>query len=214
VQLLVCSSWAHALTTAALLVGRAAFRTCASKGFGTKQEKTTAPKADCPCRSGLPYEVRGCCTAKQWQKTQQPSPMHQPDHTTQPSCSEPCHLPLLPPLHHHHPSFITPQIPTPTPTPRAQTCCKPYVTGQAVAPTIEATVRARFSAYSKKVQKYIIGTTHPSFHAYHYETADGGAMEQLTKDVAYTCDNYVFSAFKLLRMEPGKDEDDGYAEFR
>lgn len=37
-------------------------------------------------------------------------------------------------------------------------CCEPYVTGRAVAPTAEALMRSRYSAYAERAIDYIIDT--------------------------------------------------------
>jgi SEC-C motif domain protein len=40
-------------------------------------------------------------------------------------------------------------------------CCEPYVTGKALAPTAEALMRSRYTAYSKGNVDYLIATLHP-----------------------------------------------------
>lgn len=40
-------------------------------------------------------------------------------------------------------------------------CCQPYVTGQVPAPTAEALMRSRYTAYSKGQIDYLIATWHP-----------------------------------------------------
>lgn len=42
------------------------------------------------------------------------------------------------------------------------TCCSPYHSGQIPAPTAEALMRSRFSAYSQGNIDYLIDTLHPS----------------------------------------------------
>ena len=41
-------------------------------------------------------------------------------------------------------------------------CCKPYITGQAIAPTAEILMRSRYSAYVKGQVDYLISSHHPS----------------------------------------------------
>jgi SEC-C motif domain protein len=40
-------------------------------------------------------------------------------------------------------------------------CCEPYLTGAASAPTAEALMRSRYTAYSKGYVDYLIATLHP-----------------------------------------------------
>lgn len=52
-------------------------------------------------------------------------------------------------------------------------CCKPYHAGR-VAPTLEATLRARFSAVVKKDVVYLMSTFHPEFSSVYFtDTAPG-----------------------------------------
>ncbi len=41
-------------------------------------------------------------------------------------------------------------------------CCQPYLDGLALAPTAEALMRSRYTAYSKNNLNYLIGTQHPT----------------------------------------------------
>lgn len=41
-------------------------------------------------------------------------------------------------------------------------CCKPYLDGLALAPTAEALMRSRYTAYSKNNLNYLIHTQHPT----------------------------------------------------
>lgn len=40
-------------------------------------------------------------------------------------------------------------------------CCQPYLDGLSAAPTAEALMRSRYTAYSKNNLNYLIGTQHP-----------------------------------------------------
>jgi SEC-C motif domain protein len=40
-------------------------------------------------------------------------------------------------------------------------CCEPYLSGRAAAPTAEALMRSRYTAYSKGDVSYLIATLHP-----------------------------------------------------
>ncbi len=44
-------------------------------------------------------------------------------------------------------------------------CCEPYVNGQQVAPTAEATMRARYSAYSTAAMDFLQESLHPDHRA-------------------------------------------------
>jgi SEC-C motif domain protein len=41
-------------------------------------------------------------------------------------------------------------------------CCEPYLLGLAVAPTAEALMRSRYTAYSQGAPEYLVKTLHPS----------------------------------------------------
>lgn len=64
------------------------------------------------------------------------------------------------------PSRIPPQIPSQTHCPCGSgagyaECCEPFLTGIAVAPTAEALMRSRYTAYDKGNIDYLIATLHP-----------------------------------------------------
>jgi UPF0225 domain/SEC-C motif len=81
-----------------------------------------------------------------------------------------------------------------------KTCCKPYVMGVEVAPSVEATVRARFSAILKKQVSYLLTSTHPDFHSVQYGTEPGGALRRLQDDFWNTCEHYEYSNLKLHKV--------------
>jgi uncharacterized protein YchJ len=64
-----------------------------------------------------------------------------------------------------------------------QKCCKPYHTGAAAAPTVEATIRARFSAILKKDISYLLKTSHPDLHTFMYGSEPGQSLRQLQDDL-------------------------------
>jgi len=45
------------------------------------------------------------------------------------------------------------------------TCCQPYITGTADAPTAEALMRSRFTAFCQGAVDYLVETHHPSAHS-------------------------------------------------
>jgi uncharacterized protein YchJ len=64
-----------------------------------------------------------------------------------------------------------------------QKCCKPFHTGAAAAPSVEATIRARFSAILKKDISYLLKTSHPDLHTFMYGTEPGQSLRQLQDDL-------------------------------
>lgn len=93
-------------------------------------------------------------------------------------------------------------------------CCEPYHKGPAAAPSIEATLRARFSAYAKGGSDYLASTTHPDYHVFHYNVAQpGGAEEKLKQDIAAACNRFVFTGLKVVQLEPGQSEGEGFVSF-
>ncbi|KAF8072578.1 hypothetical protein HT031_000238 [Scenedesmus sp. PABB004] len=87
-------------------------------------------------------------------------------------------------------------------------CCKPLHAGSAAAPSVEATIRARFSAILKKDVSYLLKTTHPTFHAFQYGTEPGAALERLSDDLHNTVENYEYSALKVRNVEVNEDDSD------
>lgn len=93
-------------------------------------------------------------------------------------------------------------------------CCEPFHKGPDPAPTAEATLRARFSAYPKGKADYLVGTTHPDYHVYHYSVAQpGGAEQRLREDIASACNKFAFSGLKIVKVEPGSSEREAYVAF-
>jgi hypothetical protein len=60
-----------------------------------------------------------------------------------------------------------------------------------VAPSVEATIRARFSAILKKDISYLLKTSHPDLHTFMYGSEPGQSLRQLQDDLwntgALTC---------------------------
>jgi SEC-C motif-containing protein len=46
--------------------------------------------------------------------------------------------------------------------PSLATCCGPYLDGSAIAPTAEALMRSRYTAYGQRNEAYLLATWHPS----------------------------------------------------
>lgn len=49
-----------------------------------------------------------------------------------------------------------------------QDCCEPYHSGAAQPANIEAALRARFCAFVRGKEDYIVGTFHPQYHCFKY----------------------------------------------
>jgi uncharacterized protein YchJ len=81
-----------------------------------------------------------------------------------------------------------------------QECCKPQHSGSAAAPSVEDTVRARFSAILKKDVSYLIKSTSPQFHSFHYGGEPGASTSQLQEDMQNTVDNFEYSNLKIREV--------------
>jgi hypothetical protein len=80
-------------------------------------------------------------------------------------------------------------------------CCKPHHQPRAPPPeTVEATVRARFSAVVKREMPFLLRTFHPNFHAIQYGTEPGGAAQKLEDDMWRTCKEFKVSNLKILNI--------------
>lgn len=95
-----------------------------------------------------------------------------------------------------------------------KSCCKPYHTGEAVAPTVEATIRARFSAIIKKEVSYLLQTTHPDFHTFQYGTEPGAALRNLQDDMWNTVDHYEYSNLRIKQVTPREQPNEQLAIFQ
>lgn len=87
-------------------------------------------------------------------------------------------------------------------TPYAQ-CCGPYHTGKAVAPTAEALMRSRYSAYAKGNLDYLLDTLHPSQR----KRGDRLSLSQ-------SLNNTRWISLQILETQQGRPEDSqGMVEF-
>eukprot|EP00198_Chlamydomonas_reinhardtii_P009928 XP_001699265.1 hypothetical protein CHLREDRAFT_206019 [Chlamydomonas reinhardtii] len=93
-------------------------------------------------------------------------------------------------------------------------CCGPYHRSEALAPTPEATLRARFAAFNKAEPDYILNTTHPDYHIHQYNVpTPGGAQDRLREDVATGCNRFAYTGLKIVKTEPGVNEYEGYVAY-
>ncbi|KPK40273.1 MAG: preprotein translocase subunit SecA [Gammaproteobacteria bacterium SG8_47] len=58
-------------------------------------------------------------------------------------------------------------------------CCEPYLTGRQIAPTAEALMRSRYTAYALGDQDYILRTWHPSTRPADLSEAVGASVKWL-----------------------------------
>lgn len=91
-------------------------------------------------------------------------------------------------------------------------CCQPYHAG-GLPGTPEQLMRSRYSGYVKGLWQYIVGTTHPDNPLLTDEAAQAG-RPTLKDDVLATIDKLGFERLKVLSVEPGKDEDEGFVTFQ
>jgi SEC-C motif-containing protein len=83
-------------------------------------------------------------------------------------------------------------------------CCGPYIAGKATAPSAEALMRARYSAYAVGAVQFIIDTCHR-------EEGDGGIDLEATKKWS---EESTWLGLKIHRVEKGGPLDDkGLVEF-
>lgn len=144
----------------------------AGKGFGAPAKKQAKPPAElCPCGSTKSYKVCTCT------------------HTAAPVASS----------SNHARTAIARRISRRTPI-TTQECCKRLHSGQAAAPSVEDTVRARFSAILKRDVSYLVKSTAPAFHSFHYGGEPGASTAQLTEDMQNTVDNYEYSGLKIREV--------------
>ena len=52
-----------------------------------------------------------------------------------------------------------------------ENCCQPYLKNQKKAPTAEALMRSRYSAFATGAADYLVATTHPSKRKFHNKAA-------------------------------------------
>lgn len=86
-------------------------------------------------------------------------------------------------------------------------CCKPHHQPRAPPPpTVEATVRARFSAVVKKEMPFLLKTFHPNFHCIQYNTSPGGAPDKLEDDMWRTCTEFENSNLRIMSVKEAVDK--------
>ncbi len=78
-------------------------------------------------------------------------------------------------------------------------CCAPYHQGEK-APTAEALLRARFSAYALNLPRFIIATTHPDNPAYQKN------MQQWEQHISQFSTTHHFEKVEILDITPGEEE--------
>ncbi|MGI1671595.1 MAG: YchJ family protein [Neptuniibacter sp.] len=84
-----------------------------------------------------------------------------------------------------------------------QFCCEPIVTGQKSAPTAEALMRSRYTAFAMGAIDYLINTTAP-------EKRGEDDAEILADQVKYT----NWTGLKILdKAQGGRDDQEGMVEF-
>ena len=82
-------------------------------------------------------------------------------------------------------------------------CCEPYLSGNAIAPTAEALMRSRYTAYCKGNVDYLIATHHPSKRSL-------SDRVNLSKSIQ----NTTWLGLTVVKTEQGQPQDDtGIVEF-
>ena len=82
-------------------------------------------------------------------------------------------------------------------------CCEPYLLGTAIAPTAEALMRSRYTAYCRGQVDYLIATHHPSMR----RPSDRANLSK-------SMQNTTWLGLTVLNTERGQPEDDtGIVEF-
>lgn len=64
-------------------------------------------------------------------------------------------------------------------------------------------MRARFSAILKKDVGYLVKTTSPAFHSFHYGGEPGASLGQLREDMQRTVNGYEYSNLKIREVHKG-----------
>lgn len=82
-------------------------------------------------------------------------------------------------------------------------CCEPYLSGKAPAPTAEALMRSRYTAYVEGEVDYLVATHHPSQRRM-------GDRDQLQQ----SCQTTTWQGLSILEVTQGQPTDDtGTVEF-
>lgn len=83
-------------------------------------------------------------------------------------------------------------------------CCKPYLEDKLIAPTAEALMRSRYTAFATKKVNYLIET-------HHTDTVNGVSFSNLLS----FCNQVVFTGLKVLKTKQGKENDlKGWVKFK
>lgn len=88
-------------------------------------------------------------------------------------------------------------------------CCQPYHLLRRVPATPEALLRARYSAFAHKEQKFIRSTTDAS-----HLRANNLTEKQYRDNVTLSCNNLLYEGMAVLAQEPGGTEDEHWITFR
>jgi len=82
-------------------------------------------------------------------------------------------------------------------------CCGPYIAGERAAPTAEALMRSRYTAYSKQSVEYLGETLHPDYRSDH----DVNATRRWAAESSWL-------GLEIRQVSGGKEEDaEGTVEF-
>ena len=94
-------------------------------------------------------------------------------------------------------------------------CCQPYLKSQVViAPSPEAVLRARFSAFSKKDVKYIKNTTHPLNPARQGSTSEDGKVKtSFERDIQVSMSWAEYLSLSLKQIRQGASGEEAWIEF-
>ncbi|GLC38899.1 hypothetical protein PLESTB_000459600 [Pleodorina starrii] len=97
-----------------------------------------------------------------------------------------------------------------------QACCQRYHKSLTVqAPTAEAVLRARFSAYAKKEWKYVVRTTHPENPNQRGTVSEDGKIRTtFEEDIKVTMYNCEFVRLQVLGQELGASPQEAIIEFQ
>lgn len=83
-----------------------------------------------------------------------------------------------------------------------EACCAPFIRGDARAPTAEALMRSRYTAYARRAIDYLVET----------DTSTGPDLEE---GVRAWASRVEFTKLEVLRVVAGgEDDEDGLVEFR
>lgn len=82
-------------------------------------------------------------------------------------------------------------------------CCQPYLSGNAIAPTAEALMRSRYSAFATQNVDYLVQTHHPSSRTLNERT-----------ELMQACQQTTWKKLTILHIRQGQAQDfRGIVEF-